>query len=39
MIDEPEREIPSPQERLRHAFSADIPDNIMERPEPPEPHA
>jgi cell division protein FtsZ len=27
---EPAR-IPTPQERLRHAFSADIPDNIMER--------
>src|SRR6476659_6260645 len=32
---EPPREeprVPSPQERLRHAFSADIPDDIMERP-------
>ena len=37
MIDEPERDIPSPQERLRHAFSADIPANLMERPEPSEP--
>ncbi len=26
------RGCPSPQERLRHAFSADIPDDIMERP-------
>jgi cell division protein FtsZ len=24
--------IPSPQERLRHAFSADIPENFMDRP-------
>ena len=24
--------IPTPQERLRHAFSADIPENVMERP-------
>jgi cell division protein FtsZ len=37
MIDGPEREIPSPQERLRQAFSADIPQNFMERPEPVEP--
>ncbi|HET8979249.1 MAG TPA: cell division protein FtsZ [Solirubrobacteraceae bacterium] len=27
----PERLIPSPQERLRQAFSADIPDNMLER--------
>jgi cell division protein FtsZ len=27
----------SPQERLRHAFSADIPENLMERPPAPEP--
>ncbi len=26
--------IPTPQERLRHAFSADIPENLMERSEP-----
>jgi cell division protein FtsZ len=26
--------IPTPQERLRHAFSSDIPENVMERPEP-----
>jgi len=26
--------VPSPQERLRHAFSADIPDNILERSAP-----
>jgi cell division protein FtsZ len=28
---EPEHYIPSPQERLRHAFSSDIPENLMER--------
>jgi len=37
MIEEPEREIPSPQERLRQAFSADIPQNFMERADPAEP--
>jgi cell division protein FtsZ len=26
---------PSPQERLRQAFSADIPENVLERPAPP----
>ena len=26
---------PSPQERLRHAFSTDIPESLLERPEPP----
>ena len=31
--EEPERRIPSPQERLRHAFSADIPENVMAAPE------
>ncbi len=30
-----EAPIPSPQERLRHAFSADIPLNLMDRPEQP----
>jgi cell division protein FtsZ len=35
MFEEPEREIPSPQERLRHAFSADIPQNVMEPAETP----
>ena len=24
--------IPSPQERLRHAFSSEIPENLMEHP-------
>ncbi len=32
---EPEPRIPSPQERLRHAFSSEIPDDILDRPEPP----
>jgi cell division protein FtsZ len=33
-----EPEIPTPRERLRHAFSADIPDNMLDRPAPaPEP--
>src|SRR5436305_45066 len=27
-----EPRVPSPQERLRHAFSADIPENFMDRP-------
>jgi cell division protein FtsZ len=27
-------EPPSPQERLRHAFSSDIPDNVLDRPGP-----
>jgi cell division protein FtsZ len=31
----PERRVPSPQERLRNAFSADIPENVLQRPEPP----
>jgi cell division protein FtsZ len=29
---EQERHIPSPQERLRHAFSSDIPENLLDRP-------
>jgi len=33
----PEHRIPSPQERLRHAFSADIPENFMDRPRRSEP--
>ncbi len=38
--DEPqaERRLPTPQERLRHAFSADIPENILERSAPPQRH-
>src|SRR3954471_15853490 len=35
--DEPERRVPTPQERLRHAFSADLPEDILERPAPPPP--
>jgi cell division protein FtsZ len=31
----PERILPTPQERLRHAFSADIPMSLMERPAAP----
>ncbi len=34
---EPERRIATPQERLRHAFSSDIPENIMERAAPDRP--
>ena len=30
---------PTPQERLRHAFSSDLPDNIMAPPGPPAPRA
>ena len=30
-----EPRIPSPQERLRHAFSSDIPENVMARPSEP----
>src|SRR4029079_361418 len=32
--DQPAQEprVPTPQERLRHAFSADIPDNVMDAP-------
>src|ERR1035437_5087096 len=33
-----ERYIPTLQERLRHAFSADIPENVLERPRPRAPH-
>jgi cell division protein FtsZ len=29
---EEERHVPSPQERLRHAFSSDIPENVLEPP-------
>jgi cell division protein FtsZ len=36
---EDEPRIPLPHERLRHAFSADIPDNVLERPSSPEPPA
>jgi len=33
-VEPAQRHIPSPQERLRHAFSADIPENVLERPAP-----
>jgi len=36
-VEEPR--IPLPHERLRHAFSADIPENMLERPLEPTPHA
>ena len=32
-----ERRLPTPQERLRHAFSSDIPENILERSAPERP--
>src|SRR5437763_12599290 len=35
----PERHVPSPQERLRQAFAADIPESLMERPKPERPPA
>jgi cell division protein FtsZ len=35
--DPPGRRVPSPQERLRNAFSADIPENVLEPSEPPAP--
>src|SRR5437764_832874 len=34
-----ERHLPSPQERLRQAFAADIPESLMERPAPEPPRA
>src|SRR4051794_2125418 len=41
---EPEPHVPSPQERLRAAFSADLPENVMappppQAPPPPDPYA
>ncbi len=38
-VEVPEPPVPSPQERLRHAFSADIPQSLMDPPRrhPPEP--
>ena len=35
--DEAEPRIPSPQERLRHAFSSEIPESLMDAPEPSTP--
>src|SRR5215207_8219635 len=31
-VTDPEVRVPSPQERLRHAFSSDIPENMLEPP-------
>jgi cell division protein FtsZ len=36
---EPAPDIPSPQERLRQAFSSDIPESLLERPKPVRRHA
>jgi cell division protein FtsZ len=37
-VAEPEQtHVPSPKERLRHAFSSEIPENVLERPAPPKP--
>jgi cell division protein FtsZ len=36
---EAEARIPSPQERLRHAFSSEIPESVMDRPAPVTPAA
>jgi cell division protein FtsZ len=33
----PEPHVPTPQERLRHAFSSDLPDNVMSPPSPTPP--
>jgi cell division protein FtsZ len=38
-IVEDEPQIPSPQDRLRAAFSSELPENLMERPEPATPAA
>jgi cell division protein FtsZ len=35
-LEHEEPQVPTPQERLRHAFSADIPESLMERPAPAE---
>jgi len=36
-FDEADEHVRSPQERLRHVFSADIPENVLDRPRAPEP--
>src|SRR3954452_9955555 len=36
---EAEPRVPTPQERLRHAFSSDLPDNVMAPPESERPSA
>ncbi|MEJ7798616.1 MAG: cell division protein FtsZ, partial [Solirubrobacteraceae bacterium] len=33
-LEDEEPQIPSPQDRLRHAFSSEIPDNFMDAPQP-----
>jgi cell division protein FtsZ len=35
----PDRRTPTPQERLRHAFSSDLPEDVMAPPEPARPSA
>jgi cell division protein FtsZ len=35
VVEEPPRHIPTPEERLRHVFSSDIPENILDRPGTP----
>jgi cell division protein FtsZ len=35
VAEEPPRHIPTPEERLRHVFSSDIPENILDRPGTP----
>jgi cell division protein FtsZ len=37
--EQPAARIPSPQERLRNAFSSEIPENLMDRPSPRAPEA
>jgi cell division protein FtsZ len=37
--DDAPRRVPTPQERLRHAFSSDLPENIMSPPAPEPPSA
>src|SRR3954467_2380282 len=39
VVERPEPRVPSPQERLRAAFSSDIPDNVLAPPAPPDPYA
>ena len=38
-IEDEQPRIPSPQDRLRSAFSSELPENLMERPEPATPAA
>src|SRR3954470_18356571 len=39
VVEREEPRVPSPQERLRAAFSSDIPDNVLAPPAPPDPSA